>query len=398
MAKSAPFIYQRVKGALVDMISTGRFDPGDKLPSERQLAKQLGCNYHTVRKGLAILEDEQVIERRVGAGTFLRKMDKQVRRGSEGIKSGVSPSTTAKGVVGIIGPSQLGVFGTALLDHLHHQAEGRGYRINLRTVSDFGSAACEAAREFVAQGCRVLFLPVISADVSADDLWELVRPLNIPVVLARPLPGLEKYCYEKTNVFGRASFAAVEMACRYFTELGYGNIAFFGQDDVEEDLQRRVLAYTRYVSRQGLSAHIGLVGPRAQEVDTIVNRWSSMAGNLAVVCEGDEDALRLMTALHKQNLRIPEDVAILGFKNIPMAATCDPPLSTIQFDYDYVAEAMLNHAEALLQGTTAQSEGYAKQKLMIRESCGGKLRAGAKLPAIIEQAQAEHDKVERQNG
>jgi DNA-binding transcriptional regulator YhcF (GntR family) len=71
MANAGPFVYQKVKGTLTEMISSGRFKPGDKLPSERDLASQLGCNYHTVRKGLSLLETERWIERRVGSGTFV---------------------------------------------------------------------------------------------------------------------------------------------------------------------------------------------------------------------------------------------------------------------------------------------------------------------------------------
>jgi DNA-binding LacI/PurR family transcriptional regulator len=134
-----------------------------------------------------------------------------------------------------------------------------------------------------------------------------------------------------------------------------------------------------------------MVGSGAEEVDGLVNRWSKMAGNLAVVCWGDEYALRLMTSLHKLNLRIPEDVAVMGFRNIPLAGMSDPPLSTIQFDYDYVAGAMLDHAEAQSKGQSAQAEGYARQMLVIRESCGGKLRAGKKLTEIIKRVQEIHD-------
>jgi GntR family transcriptional regulator, arabinose operon transcriptional repressor len=290
--------------------------------------------------------------------------------------------------MGIIYPPKLDDFGTELIHRLHHEAERRGFSLAIRTVSDFGTVARQTAQDFIRQGCFALFLPLLPCTVAPEELWELVRPLPVPVVLSRPVPGLEQYCYERKEVFGTATYEAVEMACRYFKTLGFGNIAFFGADyREEEDFQRRLLAYSRFASREGLDTHIGLVGPRALEVDQIVARWSALASDLAVVCCGDEDALRLMTALHKQNLRIPQDVAVLGFKNIALAATSDPPLSTIQFDYDYVARAMLDHAEALRQGTSAQADGRARQRLVIRESCGGRLRRGDALPAIIEQVQ-----------
>jgi DNA-binding LacI/PurR family transcriptional regulator len=230
-----------------------------------------------------------------------------------------------------------------------------------------------------------LVLPFITASVPLQELWQLIHPLNVPVVLGQPVPGLEKYCYERQEIYGRPSFASVDLACRYLKELGYGEIAFFAGNSWDDpDLQRRLTAYTCFATNENRSTHIGMVGPGAEEVDGLVRRWSKMAGNLAVVCWGDEYALRLMTSLHKLGLRIPQDVAVMGFRNIPMSATSDPPLSTIQFDYNYVAKAMLDHAEAQSKGGAAQADGHCQQQLIIRESCGGRIRAGEKLSEIIE--------------
>jgi len=389
MVRQAPFAYQRVKNALVEMIADGKMVPGDKLPSERQLAKQLGCNYHTVRKGLSLLANERLVECRVGSGTFVAGLEKVEKGVAEepGEEIGSSPkaSVKTKAFVGVICPAAANGFSTEFLSHLHQQAEKRGLGVKLHTVSDFGSSAQQAAQEFIDHGCFALLLPFITPSMSAQDLWQLIKPLNVPVVLGQPVPGLEKYCYERQEIYGRPSFAAVELACRYFAELGYGEIAFFAGNNPEDpDLQRRLTAYSCFAAGEARTTHIGMVGPGADEVDRLVGRWSIMAGNLAVVCWGDEYALRLMTSLHKLDLRIPQDVAVMGFRNIPMAAMSDPPLSTIQFDYDYVAGAMLDHAEAQSKGGSAQAQGYSRQRLIVRESCGGKLRAGEKLSEIIE--------------
>ena len=112
-----------------------------------------------------------------------------------------------------------------------------------------------------------------------------------------------------------------------------------------------------------------------------------MAGRLGVVCWGDEFALRLMTSLHKKGLRIPEDVAVLGFGNHSIAETADPPLSTICFDYEYVCNAMLDHLQAQSEGKSAQATGAVRQTLVVRESCGGKKRLGDRLNDVVQQAQ-----------
>jgi DNA-binding LacI/PurR family transcriptional regulator len=202
------------------------------------------------------------------------------------------------------------------------------------------------------------------------------------------MPGLEEYSFEKSAAFGRGDYLAMEMACRYFQELGYGRIAFFGPDKLYKDpLNRRILSYTRFTSRQGMETYVGLVTAEASDVDRIVKGWSKFAGDLAVICFDDDFAIRLMTALHKQGLRIPQDVGVLGFNNIPLGLSIDPPLSTIQFDYGYVAGGMLDHGLARACGESSQAAHQARETLVIRESCGGVRRAGEKLPEIIRHVQ-----------
>ena len=64
-------LYQKVAHQLREMIRAGEFRPGDRLPSERDLAKQLRISRPTVREAMIALELEGVIDIRVGAGIFV---------------------------------------------------------------------------------------------------------------------------------------------------------------------------------------------------------------------------------------------------------------------------------------------------------------------------------------
>lgn len=68
--ESVPF-YKQLKNKIMDDIESGKLTHGDKLPSERELADQYGISRMTARHTLSILEREGVVERRVGAGTFI---------------------------------------------------------------------------------------------------------------------------------------------------------------------------------------------------------------------------------------------------------------------------------------------------------------------------------------
>lgn len=62
--------HQKVVDHVVKLLQSGKVKPNSPLPSERQLAAEFGLSHMTVRKGLAVLVDQNLIERRTGIGTF----------------------------------------------------------------------------------------------------------------------------------------------------------------------------------------------------------------------------------------------------------------------------------------------------------------------------------------
>lgn len=68
LASGTP-IYLQIRQQLVEAIATGELREGDKLPSVRQLASDLGVNMHTVNKAYAVLRDEGflLMNKRTGA-------------------------------------------------------------------------------------------------------------------------------------------------------------------------------------------------------------------------------------------------------------------------------------------------------------------------------------------
>ena len=65
-------LYEGVVNQLQALISSGRLEPGDQLPSERALADQLAVSRTSVREGLRILEARGMLEARPGQGLFVR--------------------------------------------------------------------------------------------------------------------------------------------------------------------------------------------------------------------------------------------------------------------------------------------------------------------------------------
>ena len=128
-------------------------------------------------------------------------------------------------------------------------------------------------------------------------------------------------------------------ATRHLLQLGRRRIAFLGDAALPEVWLRRE-GYQQALREAGLQADPALElalpfepgGARAA-----LERWLPQAPAFdAVVACSDLLALQAIHTLRAAGRRVPEDVAVVGYDDMPLAAYCDPPLSTV---HQPVAEA-----------------------------------------------------------
>lgn len=68
---SRPALWTDLRDALTADLAVGRWAPGDRLPTEAQLAQRFGVNRHTIRRALAALVEAGLVHARRGAGVFV---------------------------------------------------------------------------------------------------------------------------------------------------------------------------------------------------------------------------------------------------------------------------------------------------------------------------------------
>jgi GntR family histidine utilization transcriptional repressor len=72
--RKRPLSYETVKAWIHQRIAAGGWQPGVRLPSERELVQQFGCARMTVHRALRELEDAGLIERRQGSGSYVAEL------------------------------------------------------------------------------------------------------------------------------------------------------------------------------------------------------------------------------------------------------------------------------------------------------------------------------------
>ena len=106
----------------------------------------------------------------------------------------------------------------------------------------------------------------------------------------------------------------------------------------------------------------------------------------AIFAANDAMAIGALSALRQAGLRVPHDVAVAGFDDIPIAQYLDPPLSSVHVDISALGE----RATLRLLDAVRDKEGHVRRAetlpttLMLRRSCGATIpaaRATAPTPA-----------------
>lgn len=139
-----------------------------------------------------------------------------------------------------------------------------------------------------------------------------------------------------------------ELATRHLLSLGRRRIAFIGDANLPEVWLRRE-GYIRALAEAGLAPDPALELPAPFEpgvaTDIVQQFCATQRGFDGVVCCSDVLALLTMQALRLAGRHVPQDVALVGYDDMPLAAYCDPPLTTV---HQPVAEAGAELVEALL--------------------------------------------------
>ena len=99
-----------------------------------------------------------------------------------------------------------------------------------------------------------------------------------------------------------------------------------------------------------------------------VNRMYDI-GITAIICSHDVRAISAITECNDKGLRIPEDLSIVGFDDLPMTAYTDPPLTTVRQDRTALGKAGY-YAMSCLQNDLPIGSIMLRAPLIVRGSTG----------------------------
>ena len=82
----------------------------------------------------------------------------------------------------------------------------------------------------------------------------------------------------------------------------------------------------------------------------------------------DQMALGLIRALHEAGRRVPEDVSVVGFDDLPESQYFEPPLTTIHQDFAELGRRVMDVLERVLAGEEQPTADLVPTTLVVRRS------------------------------
>ncbi len=174
---------------------------------------------------------------------------------------------------------------------------------------------------------------------------------------------------------GSDNIGAGRQAGEYLLSLGRRRIGFLGQAD-----EHYPEFADRYRGLQEALVAAGIPVDRALQVDAITPEESGYQAARVLIDRGvpfdaifagsDLIAIGAMRALAEAGLRVPADVAVVGFDDLPAASMTNPPLTTIMQDLKGAGMLLIETLLAQIEGKDPPPP-MIPTRLVKRKSCGG---------------------------
>jgi len=281
--------------------------------------------------------------------------------------------------VGVVIGDLMNPYSAALANSVQSVVAARGYTTLIASAADEPESELAAIEAFHRQRVAGIIVASLRTPQSDRLLWRLADQ-RLPLVLIGR--SLEHPVVDSVSANYRRGGL---LATRHLIGLGHRRIAFVGAQISDADRIGRFRGYLDALEQAGIPVRPEYVvgnnrmepSPRYsthltgyQGAQEILRRCSRPT---AIFARNDHTAIGALQALKEAGIRIPEDVSIAGFDNIPLSAAVSPALTTVSQPTDeegrLAAECLLGRVERP-EEDTARRELILECNLIIRASTG----------------------------
>jgi len=353
--------HQQVFETLRREILSGKYRPGQKLPSEADLVKRFGASRITVGRAVQELRQRDLVERRAGSGTYLRATK------AEGFTFGLLIPDL--GQTDIFEPMRHG-----MADHPQASEHALLWGNATWDAAQRDQQAWQLCQQYIARRVSGVFFAPLERIPAADEtnrkIVAALEKARIPIVLLdRPyVPYPQSSPYDLVGIDNRQ---AGYLGTEHLLKLGARRIAFLTWPNPPSTIEARIAGYREALFMHEVPYSADFVHHLDLDDREGIRRAMERTQADAFLCANDRIAGNLMHTLAALGHRVPQDVRVVGIDDAPYASLLPVPLTTIRQPCREIGiAAMAVMLERIARPEMPPRDVLLRCDLVVRASCG----------------------------
>lgn len=314
-----PILYRQIYQKLREEIAEGHYPPGSRLPTEAEMMRRFSVSRATVRHALELLRREGLLVRIPAKGTFVRQQE--------------VPVATTKLIALLALDVQLDFFGK-IIRGAEQEATAYGYKLVVRSTDNDAERERQCLIELQSHVAGFVIAPATGNQNHVHYGQLLVQ--DVPFVFVdRYLPEFNVDRVTSDNVHGGY------LATRHLLELGHRRIGVISARKATT-CSERLRGYQQALEEFGVPYAPELVGHamgrRRDGWDEYLHQGRVQAQALlqlpqpptALFAMNDLLAVGALRYLNEQGIRVPEEIAVVGYDGMELSELVSPSLTTVE--------------------------------------------------------------------
>jgi DNA-binding LacI/PurR family transcriptional regulator len=361
-------LYLQVERDIISQIESGKLKADEQIGSHQQLSKKYNVSLITIKKALSNLTRSGVLYARVGKGTYVAEK-----------KSSVSDLSEHK-TIGLVLRDLKHPFFSLIVHSIEQRAYELGFTLLLSSSSGNVEKEEGQIEHFRKMGVDGLIIASLSLEYRATDYIQRLHKEGFPYIMVSYMHDSDYWYVGSDHELG--SFMATE----HLIKLGYESVGYVhvGEGNLLSEVRKR--GYSRALKENNM--------PIEEDNIFTLSHKNQISGldrfklgyefglrfidlkkkNRALVLYSDSLAMGFMKACTERDVKVPDDIAIVGFDDIEIARHASTPLTTIRQDHNEIGSRAVDIIQKRLKGIKENNRIILKPTLIIRESCGSKLK------------------------
>lgn len=340
-------LYQQIRDDIIARIKDGEISPGDKLGTEKKLSESYNVSRPTIRQALKELEELGLIERLLGKGTFVKS-------------TVIDDQRELKNMITVIIPVLSTVFVADIITGAQKIFDREGYSTELLITNNSIEKEKKYLQKIAEEETAGVILHPTQARYYNPAIINVLES-NTPLIMTG-----RYYEHIECNYVVADNYKGSYQATQYLIDRGHVKIGMVSKKPlIKTSLLNRISGYKNCLSDNDLVINRNMILDNLEYPSSLYSKSKkrdkeSLEQRLekflrenndmtAVIALNDTLGAEVVMTAKKMNVKVPEELSVIGFDNIEISSRIEPKLTTVDWSRENIGKTAAEELVKLIE-------------------------------------------------